>query len=41
MPKTPTETLSQIFGYKDFRPYQQEVIEALIDGHDLFVLMPT
>ena len=41
MPKTPAETLSQIFGYKDFRPYQQEVIEALIDGHDLFVLMPT
>ena len=41
MPKTLAETLSQIFGYKDFRPYQQEVIEALIDGHDLFVLMPT
>lgn len=41
MPRTPTETLSQIFGFKDFRPYQQEIIEALIDGHDLFVLMPT
>jgi ATP-dependent DNA helicase RecQ len=41
MPKTPVETLNQIFGYKDFRPYQQEIIETLIDGHDLFVLMPT
>jgi len=41
MPKTPTETLSQIFGYKDFRPYQQEIIETLIGGRDLFVLMPT
>ena len=41
MPKTPAETLNQIFGYKDFRPYQQEIIETLIDGHDLFVLMPT
>ena len=37
MPKTPTETLNQIFGFKDFRPYQQEIIETLIDGHDLFV----
>jgi ATP-dependent DNA helicase RecQ len=41
MSKTPTDTLNQIFGYKDFRPYQQEIIETLIDGRDLFVLMPT
>jgi ATP-dependent DNA helicase RecQ len=40
-PKTPSQTLSQIFGYKDFRPYQQEIIETLIAGQDLFVLMPT
>ncbi len=37
----PIETLTRIFGYKDFRPYQQEIIENLIDGRDLFVLMPT
>ena len=41
MSKTPTDTLNQIFGYKDFRPFQQEIIETLIDGRDLFVLMPT
>ncbi|MCK4838817.1 MAG: DEAD/DEAH box helicase, partial [Desulfobulbaceae bacterium] len=41
MPTSPAETLNLIFGYKDFRPYQQEIIETLIDGQDLFVLMPT
>jgi ATP-dependent DNA helicase RecQ len=41
MSKTPIDTLNQIFGYKDFRPFQQEIIESLIDGRDLFVLMPT
>jgi ATP-dependent DNA helicase RecQ len=39
--QTPSETLSRIFGYKDFRPYQQEIIATLIAGQDLFVLMPT
>ncbi|MEN8142369.1 MAG: DNA helicase RecQ [Thermodesulfobacteriota bacterium] len=41
MPKTSTETLNQIFGYKEFRPSQQEIIDSLIGGRDLFVLMPT
>ena len=34
-------TLQDVFGYQHYRPYQEEVIEALIAGHDCFVLMPT
>ena len=35
------ETLKTYFGYESFRPYQREIIEALIDGENCFVLMPT
>jgi ATP-dependent DNA helicase RecQ len=35
------QTLQQVFGLQDFRPYQQEIIECLVDGGDAFVLMPT
>ena len=38
---TPQESLQKIFGYRSFRPYQQEIIEGLIRGEDAFVLMPT
>lgn len=38
---SPLATLQQTFGYQQFRPYQQEIIEALIAGEDAFVLMPT
>jgi len=38
---TPLHTLQDIFGYKDFRPCQQQVIDAVIRGRDAFVLMPT
>lgn len=41
MSTTPAQTLNRIFGYKNFRPHQQEIIETLISGQDLFVLMPT
>jgi ATP-dependent DNA helicase RecQ len=34
-------TLQHIFGYTDFRPDQQAIIEDLIAGRDAFVLMPT
>ena len=34
-------TLERVFGYPDFRPQQQEIIENLIAGDDAFVLMPT
>jgi ATP-dependent DNA helicase RecQ len=35
------ETLHQVFGLQQFRPFQQEIIERVIAGGDAFVLMPT
>jgi ATP-dependent DNA helicase RecQ len=34
-------TLKKHFGYDDFRPLQEEIIQAVLDGKDAFVLMPT
>jgi ATP-dependent DNA helicase RecQ len=33
--------LSSVFGYQEFRPPQDQVIEAVLNGEDVFVLMPT
>jgi ATP-dependent DNA helicase RecQ len=41
MSNLPIDTLKNVFGYKNFRENQQEIIEKLIDGGDAFVLMPT
>lgn len=41
MGQTLQQTLKTVFGYDQFRPYQLEIIERLIDGEDSFVLMPT
>ncbi|MGA9574797.1 MAG: DNA helicase RecQ [Lysobacterales bacterium] len=35
------DTLQQVFGLHEFRPYQQEIIEQVLGGGDAFVLMPT
>ncbi len=35
------DTLRQVFGLHEFRPFQAEIIEQLIGGGDAFVLMPT
>jgi len=35
------DTLRQVFGLAEFRPYQQEIIEQVVAGGDAFVLMPT
>ena len=38
---TPRQTLLEVFGYSEFRPQQEEIVETLIAGRDAFVLMPT
>jgi ATP-dependent DNA helicase RecQ len=38
---TPLDSLRNIFGYSEFRQYQEEIIAGLIRGEDAFVLMPT
>ncbi len=40
-PTDARRTLLEVFGYSDFRPIQEEIVEALIAGQDAFVLMPT
>ena len=35
------DTLRQVFGLRDFRPYQREIVDHVVDGGDAFVLMPT
>lgn len=35
------DTLRQVFGLQDFRPFQQDIIEQVVNGGDAFVLMPT
>ena len=35
------QTLQNVFGYQSYRPYQEDIIQALIAGQDCFVLMPT
>ncbi|MBE0575901.1 MAG: DNA helicase RecQ [Desulfuromonadales bacterium] len=37
----PNQTLLEVFGYSEFRPQQEEIVETLIAGQDAFVLMPT
>ena len=38
---SPQEILKQYFGYDDFRPGQQVIIDAIMDGRDALAVMPT
>lgn len=38
---TPLEVLSRVFGYKQFRDGQEAVINAVTEGRDALVLLPT
>ena len=35
------EILQKYWGYRQFRPMQEEIITSLLDGHDTLGLMPT
>ena len=36
-----TQTLAEVFGFRSFRPYQREIARAIIEGRDVFAIMPT
>ena len=40
-PATPRDVLRQVFGYESFRPGQETVIDAVLEGHDCIAVMPT
>lgn len=35
------ETLADIFGFHSFRPYQEEIVQSILTGRDVFAVMPT
>jgi ATP-dependent DNA helicase RecQ len=37
----PKKILKKYFGYENFRPMQQDIVEAALHGQDVLVLMPT
>ncbi|HEY5529688.1 MAG TPA: RecQ family ATP-dependent DNA helicase [Thermoleophilia bacterium] len=41
MTPTPEHILRTVFGYADFRANQKEIIDAVLQGQDVFVLMPS
>ena len=38
---TAHEALKTYFGYNDFRPLQEEIVQSVLDGRDTLALMPT
>ena len=40
-PRSARDLLHDVFGFAEFRPNQEEIVEHLVAGGDAFVLMPT
>ncbi len=41
MSTTPKKILQEYWGYPDFRPMQEEIIQSVMDGKDTLALLPT
>jgi len=41
MEQTPRSVLKEVFGFEDFRPMQESVIETVLAGKDVLAVMPT
>ncbi len=41
MAKSPEQILKSVFGYKEFRQGQREIIQNILDGRDTLAVMPT
>ncbi len=40
-PRSARDLLREVFGFAEYRPHQQDVVDHLVAGGDAFVLMPT
>jgi ATP-dependent DNA helicase RecQ len=40
-PVTPQQILKQYWGYENFRPQQQQIIEAVLQGNNVLAILPT
>ena len=38
---TPQEILQQYWGYDQFRPIQEDIIQAVLNGKDTLAILPT
>ena len=41
LPHSARDLLREVFGFAEYRPHQEEIVDHLVDGGDAFVLMPT
>ncbi len=41
MHESPLSAMRRVFGYEAFRPYQAQIIEAVLAGYDALAVMPT